>query len=145
MIESSSPSATGHPEPGRVDDSRANVVPLYAPRQRTGRGAPPDPLLRHLQGDVLRRARHQRGLTLAELARRSGISLAYLSEIERGHKEASSEILSDVCGALGLGLDDVLLACVRDLRALRMTPTGTRPTGPRPAAGPADVILLLAA
>lgn len=88
---------------------RAPVLRPVPGRQR------PDPLLRTLEGAALRRARHRQGLTLTRLAARSGVSLAYLSEIERGRKEASSEILADVCSALGIGLSDLLRDCVLDL------------------------------
>jgi transcriptional regulator with XRE-family HTH domain len=59
-------------------------------------------LLRHAIGYVLRRLRLERGKTLRELAQEARISLPYLSEIERGRKEASSEILGVLCRVLDI-------------------------------------------
>lgn len=67
-------------------------------------------LLRHAIGSALRRLRLQRGLTLRQLSERSRVSLPYLSEIERGRKEASSEILSTICVVLGISVPDLLRA-----------------------------------
>ncbi len=65
-------------------------------------------LFRRLLGDVLRGARMQRGMTLRELSAEARISLGYISEIERGQKEASSELLASLCQAMDLPLSDVL-------------------------------------
>lgn len=65
-------------------------------------------LFRRLLGDVLRNRRARRGLTLRELSKEAGVSLGYISEIERGRKEASSELLSSLCGALDVPLSSVL-------------------------------------
>ena len=65
-------------------------------------------LFRRLLGDVLRGARMQRGMTLRELSAEARVSLGYISEIERGQKEASSELLSSLCQAMDLPLSDVL-------------------------------------
>jgi len=65
-------------------------------------------LLRRELGDVLRERRQAQGKTLREVSAAASVSLGYLSEIERGTKEASSELLFAVCGALGLPLSDVL-------------------------------------
>ena len=65
-------------------------------------------LFRRLLGDVLRGARMQRGMTLRELSAEARVSLGYISEIERGQKEASSELLASLCTALDLPLSDVL-------------------------------------
>ncbi len=65
-------------------------------------------LLREVIGDVLRRARTTQGRTLREVSDSARVSLGYLSEIERGRKEASSELLSAICGALDLPLSRVL-------------------------------------
>ncbi|GIF05703.1 helix-turn-helix domain-containing protein [Actinoplanes siamensis] len=71
------------------------------------------PLLRRVIGSVLRRVRQRQGRTLKEVAADAGVSLPYLSEVERGTKEASSEILAAICRALGLPMTD-LLDLVRD-------------------------------
>nr|WP_100415088.1 helix-turn-helix transcriptional regulator [Mumia flava] len=59
-------------------------------------------MLREALGDALRSTRRRRGRTLRDVAAAAQVSLAYLSEIERGQKEASSEILAAVCEALGV-------------------------------------------
>lgn len=65
-------------------------------------------LFREELGEVLRRTRQAQGLTLRALSKESQVSLGYLSEVERGEKEASSEVLSSVCRALGIPLSEVL-------------------------------------
>src|SRR5690349_2458510 len=65
-------------------------------------------LFRRQLGDVLRGERMRRGMTLRELSSEARISLGYISEIERGQKEASSELLSSLCEALDVPLSDVL-------------------------------------
>ena len=65
-------------------------------------------LFRRLLGDVLRAARMQRGMTLREVSADARVSLGYISEIERGQKEASSELLASLCAALDVSLSDVL-------------------------------------
>ncbi|WP_034483461.1 helix-turn-helix domain-containing protein [Actinomadura oligospora] len=65
-------------------------------------------LLRSLLGDVLRALRLRQGRTLREVSAAARVSLGYLSEVERGQKEASSELLSSICKALGVPLSHVL-------------------------------------
>ena len=65
-------------------------------------------LFRRQLGDVLRGERMRRGMTLRELSSEARISLGYISEIERGQKEASSELLSSLCDALDVPLSSVL-------------------------------------
>jgi transcriptional regulator with XRE-family HTH domain len=65
-------------------------------------------LFRRQLGDVLRSERMRRGMTLRELSSDARISLGYISEIERGQKEASSELLASLCDALDVPLSDVL-------------------------------------
>jgi transcriptional regulator with XRE-family HTH domain len=64
-------------------------------------------LLRHLLGDVLRRLRIRQGRTLREVSASARVSLGYLSEVERGQKEASSELLAAICAALDTPLSQV--------------------------------------
>ena len=64
-------------------------------------------LLRQLLGDVLRRLRLRQGRTLREVSASARVSLGYLSEVERGQKEASSELLAAICGALNTPLSQV--------------------------------------
>lgn len=87
------------------------LLPL-APRPRTI-----EPLLRHVVGHVLRTTRTDQDRTLADVAAVAGISVQYLSEIERGRKEPSSEVLAAVAGALGLRLVDLAARVHRDLSA----------------------------
>jgi transcriptional regulator with XRE-family HTH domain len=65
-------------------------------------------LLRMAIGAVLRRLRLRQGRTLQDVADAAGVSMPYLSEIERGRKEASSEILAGICRSLGIGLPELL-------------------------------------
>jgi len=65
-------------------------------------------LLREVIGDVLRRARTSQGRTLREVSHTARVSLGYLSEVERGRKEASSELLNAICAALDVPLSQVL-------------------------------------
>ncbi|WP_017588177.1 helix-turn-helix domain-containing protein [Nocardiopsis ganjiahuensis] len=66
-----------------------------------------EPLMRDLIGDLLRRTRNEQGRTLREVAEDAQVSLPYLSEIERGRKEASSEVLAAIYRSLGLSIADV--------------------------------------
>ncbi len=70
-------------------------------------------LLRQVIGETLRARRLGQQRTLREVSSAARVSLGYLSEIERGQKEASSELLAAICGALGAPLSDVL-SDVRD-------------------------------
>lgn len=67
-----------------------------------------EPLWRDLVGDVLRRERLAQERTLKDVADAARISMPYLSEVERGRKEASSEVLAAAAHALGLNLGDLL-------------------------------------
>jgi transcriptional regulator with XRE-family HTH domain len=73
------------------------------------------PLLRTIVGDVLRRMRLDQGRTLADVASEARVSMPYLSELERGRKEASSEILAAICAALDIDLSDLLDEARREL------------------------------
>ena len=65
-------------------------------------------LLRTHLGSALRTARIDQGRTLREVAKSARVSLGYLSEVERGHKEASSELINAICIALDLSLSSVM-------------------------------------
>ena len=86
-------------------------------------------LFRRLLGDVLRDRRARRGLTLRQLSKEAGVSLGYISEIERGQKEASSELLASLCQAMDLPLSDVLRD-VADAVALEEVALGLVPSTP---------------
>jgi transcriptional regulator with XRE-family HTH domain len=98
-------------------------------------------LFRRLLGDVLRRHRQRQGRTLRDVAAAARISLGYLSEIERGRKEASSELLASLCEALDVSLADILREVSHDIAVLErapLTPVGFAPAhriaAPLPAA-----------
>jgi transcriptional regulator with XRE-family HTH domain len=65
-------------------------------------------LLRESVGQALRRARTEQARTLRDVARDARVSLGYLSEVERGQKEASSELLNSICEALGMTLGSLM-------------------------------------
>jgi transcriptional regulator with XRE-family HTH domain len=75
-------------------------------------------LFRRLLGEVLRRHRQQQSRTLRDVAAAARVSLGYLSEVERGRKEASSELLAAVCAALGVSLAEVLREVSDDIAAV---------------------------
>jgi len=82
-------------------------------------------LFRRLLGDVLRGKRLHRGMTLRQVSAEARVSLGYISEIERGQKEASSELLASLCAALDVPLSEVL----RDVSSLvALEETAAAPT-----------------
>jgi transcriptional regulator with XRE-family HTH domain len=91
----------------------------------------PEPLWREVLGRSLRAAREEQGGRLVDIAERAGISPQYLSEIERGRKEPSSEMISAVTGALGIDLASLLVGIAGDVRR-----RGAGPTAGRGSAGP---------
>jgi hypothetical protein len=110
---------------GRVsshETNRARVVPLRPAAAPAPGGpvpapgqAPREPLWRDVVGAVLRRERLAQDRTLKDVADAARISVPYLSELERGRKEASSEILAATAHALGFGLADLLALSHREL------------------------------
>ncbi len=76
--------------------------------------------MRDLMGASLRRRRQAQGRTLREVAQAAGVSLTYLSEVERGLKEASSEVLEAICAALGVVLSDLLFEVAEALARLEV-------------------------
>jgi len=107
--------------------------------------AAPDLLWRKVAGAILRDRRLAQGRTLQQVATRAGVSPQYLSEIERGRKEPSSEMLASICGALGIGLADLLGAGAQLLGRASIVRLGrpapravgafSRPSGPVLLAG----------
>ncbi|MGO1509988.1 MAG: helix-turn-helix domain-containing protein [Actinomycetaceae bacterium] len=91
----------------------------------------PDPLWRHMLGARLRELRHARGERLGDTAARAGVSPQYLSEMERGVKDPSSEMIAAVAGALGVTLLDLTVAVTREL----VGPAGRSSGGAGPRAG----------
>jgi transcriptional regulator with XRE-family HTH domain len=120
------------------------------------------PLLRTMLGERLRRTRRAQGRTLSDVSRVARVSVPYLSEVERGRKEASSEVLAAICDALWIDLSELLAGVAHDLagdqarrgavirldRARLDRPGLDAPGGglapPRPA-GPGEARCLLAA
>ncbi|WP_308289969.1 helix-turn-helix domain-containing protein [Streptomyces cylindrosporus] len=127
--------------------NEARVIPLRRPQAERPAAAPPaapatpapsprapkEPLWRDLVGDVLRRERLAQERTLKDVADAARISMPYLSEVERGRKEASSEVLAAAAHALGLGLGDLLsrahgeIVRIDSRRANRSRSTSTSP------------------
>jgi transcriptional regulator with XRE-family HTH domain len=111
-----------------------------------------EPLWREVLGSRLRALRTERDETLAQTADRAGISPQYLSEVERGRKEPSSEMIAALAGALDVTVADLMAGTAEDLRRaativvsgtmVRTAATMIRPSGQRPA-GP--VALAMAA
>ena len=102
-------------------------------------------VLRTLIGEALRTTRLRQDRTLREVSVAARVSLGYLSEVERGQKEASSELLASICRALGVRLSDVLREVSESLSVIEPepvpvpVPAGSAPAAPHavPAAGSA--------
>ena len=94
----------------------ADILPFHQKRSSTA-DREPEPLWREVLGRSLRSAREEQGGRLVDVAERAGISPQYLSEIERGLKDPSSEVLAAVAGALGATLIDVTSQVTGDLRS----------------------------
>ncbi len=82
-------------------------------------------LLRDALGETLRDARNQQNRTLRDVSTAANVSLGYLSEVERGRKEASSELLASICDALDLELSDLLDTVSRTMRSDAPIASGT--------------------
>ncbi|MFF3065735.1 helix-turn-helix domain-containing protein [Oerskovia sp. NPDC057915] len=129
-----------------------------------------EPLLRHVVGGILRAERTEQARTLLDVALTAQVSTAYLSEVERGRKEASSEVLAAICRALGLRVVDLLARSqdefdaeaarragaerrsltsqprgVRELHVLAASPRSARPSRSVTGGTPTMTVLLLAA
>ena len=83
------------------------------PVQQSGQPATPEPLWRELVGAQLHRERTARGERLVDVAERAGVSMQYLSEIERGLKDPSSEMLHAIAGALDLSVREFAVRTAR--------------------------------
>jgi hypothetical protein len=131
-VEDASAAGSADGLPARPADRQ----PTGTPRPQRPRPAPvqPEPLWREAAGAVLREQRLHRAQTLAQVADRAGISVQYLSEVERGRKEPSSEVLAAVTGALRLSLLDLTRLVVDRLTPLDLTSRHPgpvdRPRGP---------------
>ena len=92
------------------------VIAFPAPHEPVPAAPAPEPLWREAVGHELREERTRAGRTLSDVAETSGVSLQYLSEIERGRKEPSSEMIAAVAGALGTSLVDLTTEVAEHLR-----------------------------
>jgi transcriptional regulator with XRE-family HTH domain len=100
-------------------------------------------LLRRLLGDVLRRQRQRQGRTLREVSSSARVSLGYLSEVERGQKEASSELLSAICDALDVRMSELMREVSDELALAELAQSAAAnepvPTPVRPRLGSVSV------
>jgi transcriptional regulator with XRE-family HTH domain len=87
-------------------------------------------LLRQHLGDELRRQRQRQGLTLRQVSASARVSLGYLSEVERGQKEASSELLASICGALEVPLSQLVRQVSDDISLAELAANPVLPTPP---------------
>jgi transcriptional regulator with XRE-family HTH domain len=125
-------------EPQR-EQPRREPQPEPRPRERQAQ----EPLWREVLGRRLRVLRQEQQETLAETAARAGISPQYLSEIERGRKEPSSEMIAALAGALGTTLIDLTELVAGDLR--RQMTLAPRAVSARPRrTRPGDILALAA-
>ncbi|MCW2717827.1 MAG: hypothetical protein QOG20_1166 [Pseudonocardiales bacterium] len=88
-------------------------------------------LMREAIGGTLRRARTARRRTLRDVSRRARVSLGYLSEVERGRKEPSSELLAAICEALDISLPDLLTEAADTIAEAMAAARPRRPIGLR--------------
>ncbi|HVA60264.1 MAG TPA: helix-turn-helix transcriptional regulator [Mycobacteriales bacterium] len=105
-------------------------------------------LLRRLLGDALRRHRQEQARTLREVSTVARISLGYLSEVERGQKEPSSELLAAICGALGVRLSDLLFEVGQAVAAAEppaCVPVSARQPDGQPVGSPVASVAAVAA
>ncbi|MDQ0935321.1 helix-turn-helix domain-containing protein [Streptomyces turgidiscabies] len=123
------------PNQARVIPLRPKTSPAPAAPATPARPAPREPLFRDLVGDVLRRERLAQERTLKDVADAARISMPYLSELERGRKEASSEVLAAAAHALGLGLGDLLSLAQSELTRHTRSRTPARTTTSAPYNG----------
>lgn len=128
--------------PNPVTPNPVTPIPVRPERRR--------PLLRTIVGDVLRRVRLEQRRTLADVARAARVSMPYLSELERGRKEASSEVLAAICAALRIDLSDLLTEVGRELAVQRPAQVirldrARQSASPAPVTRPGDIQALLAA
>lgn len=113
----------------------AQVLPLR-PRATESLRSQDEPLVRDGMGRVLRRLRQEQGRTLDDVSSEARVSMPYLSEIERGRKEASSEVLSALCRALEIPPSRLLMMTGRELAGVTEIRRASR--------GPAPVTMMAA-
>ncbi|WP_179948263.1 helix-turn-helix domain-containing protein [Corynebacterium liangguodongii] len=99
---------------------RESVAPAHQ-AAHPERIAAPEPLLREALGMSLRAFRADKNVSLRELASRARVSSGYISELERGRKEVSSELLAAICDALDTTVAEVLVETVTNLSLRSIT------------------------
>lgn len=127
------------PDVGAVGEQELTASAELAGTDR--RGGRQMVVLRREIGDVLRDARQRQGRTLREVSSAARVSLGYLSEVERGQKEASSELLGSICDALDMPLSAILrevsdrIAVAEGLLIPDTVPDGLASSAGRPSGG----------
>jgi transcriptional regulator with XRE-family HTH domain len=126
---------------GRLDPSRATTArgrsrygdltgPVFTCRPGDDEEGRMAVLMREAIGGSLRRARTERRRTLRDVSRRARVSLGYLSEVERGRKEPSSELLASICEALDIALHDLLVEAAETMALEATALEAARPRRP---------------
>jgi transcriptional regulator with XRE-family HTH domain len=100
------------------------------------------PLVRDVIGDVLRRVRMSQGRTLREVSDSARVSLGYLSEVERGRKEASSELLNAICDALDVPLSSILTGAAERMASKERAAFAACDAGPAATIDPATRVVI---
>lgn len=103
-----------------------------------------EPLWRELVGRTLRTVRQERGERLSDVSERAGVSTQYLSEIERGLKDPSSEMLAAVAGALGLSVLELGMMTVTSVLAVAAGPSTVSSSSIPSSASPRGALCLAA-
>jgi len=116
----------GDATPNLESQKSAAVLAFPTLGRRPSPESAANPRLRVIIGEVLRDERHTQQRTLADVARAASVSLPYLSEVERGCKEISSDLLESVTSALDIALIDVLERSVERLRIRMQGSSGIR-------------------
>jgi len=101
----------------RIEETRGAEVIPFPSRPPASEESGDEVRLADALGAVLRDERHRQHRTLADVAEHAAVSLPYLSEVERGRKEVSSDLLAAITGALEIELVEVLERVVGHLRA----------------------------
>ncbi len=114
-----------------VDRYRSGNVVISPDRRDVAKGGRSVIVLRRVIGDELRRRRQDQGRTLREVSSAARVSLGYLSEVERGQKEASSELLASICTALQVPLSTVMRSVSDEVAVLE----GVAPVTDLPVVG----------
>jgi transcriptional regulator with XRE-family HTH domain len=106
---------------------------------------PLEPLLRELIGQALRRRRLEHRRTLADVSAQAGVSMQHLSDVERGRKDASSEILAAICGALDLTVAQLMAVAAQPVRRPVVLDLTRTPRAAEPPLTPSSRGVMLAA